>query len=132
MLQRIDKLMQKHEEEVERIEKAYQRDEALVMQELSQWMQILGNPDIDSEYRKIVQAKVNELTQKMIDKGKQRRLNAINTNGIIKAANVINRMMGFDITKVEITQVDNEREEMEQLSADELRQLINISKKDSE
>lgn len=131
MLQRIDKLMRKHEEEVERIEKAYQRDEALVMQELSQWMQILGNPEIDSEYRKIVQAKVNELTQKMIDKGKQRRLNAINTHGINECAKIINRMMGFDITKVEIAQEDNERKEMEQLSADELRQLININKKEN-
>lgn len=38
-------------------------------------------------------------------------------------------MMGFDITKVEINQVDDEREEMEKLSAEELKELINISKK---
>lgn len=37
--------------------------------------------------------------------------------------------MGFDITKVEISNVDEEREEMEKLSAEELKELINISKK---
>ena len=39
-------------------------------------------------------------------------------------------MMGFDITKVEINQVDDEREEMEKLTAEELKELINISKKE--
>ena len=130
MLKRIDKLMKKHEEEVERIEKAYKQDEALAMQELSQWMQLLSNPNIDEEYKKVVQAKVNELTQKMIDKGKQRRLNAVNTRGINECAKIINRMMGFDITKVEITNIDSEREEMEKLTVDDLKELINISKKE--
>ena len=37
--------------------------------------------------------------------------------------------MGFDITKVEIATQDEEREEMEKLTAEELKELINISKK---
>ena len=62
----------------------------------------------------------------------RKRADAVNNNGIVLAAKTLNRMFGFDITKVEVQQADTEREEMEQLSADELRQLINISKKDSE
>ena len=129
MLKRIDKLMCLHEEETARLQLAYDKDKQLVMKELSDWMKLSHVEGVDTQ---AVQAHINELTQKMIDLEKKRTLNAVNTNGIIKAANVINRMMGFDITKVEVQQVDTEREQMEQLSADELRQLINISKKDSE
>ena len=126
MLKRIDRVMQKHEEEMERIQEAYKADKQRVMEELSQWMQVLNTPNID---KKIVQEHINELTQKLIDMEKIRTLNSTNTAGILKAADRINRMMGFDITKVEITTQDTEREEMEKLSAEELRELINISKK---
>lgn len=128
MLKRFDKLMQKHEEEMERIQKAYDKDKQKTMEELSQWMQLLNNPNVDKQ---MVQIKINELTQKLIDMEKIRTLNSVNTNGIIKAGDRINRMMGFDITKVEITTQDEEREEMEKLSAEELKELINISKKEN-
>lgn len=126
MLKRFDKLMEENEKELERIKNAYEKDKALVMQELSQWMQLLNVPNVDTEG---VQARINELTQKLIDLDKVRRLNSVNMNGIIKAGDRINRMMGFDITKVEITTQDEEREEMEKLTAEELKELINISKK---
>lgn len=126
MLKRIDNVMQKHEEELERIQQAYQADKQRVMEELSQWMQVLNTPNIDT---KVVQQHINELTEKLINMEKIRTLNAVNTNSILKAADRINRMMGFDITKVEITTQDDEREEMEKLSAEELKELINISKK---
>ena len=127
MLKRIDNVMQKHEEELERIQQAYNADKQRVMEELSQWMQVLHTPNIDT---KVVQQHINELTEKLINMEKQRTLNAVNTNSILKAADRINRMMGFDITKVEITTQDDEREEMEKLSAEELKELINISKKE--
>ena len=130
MLKRIDKVMTLHEEEMERIQKAYQRDKALVMKELSQWMQLLNNEYVED--KEAVQTKINQLTQRLIDMDKLRTLNSTNTTGILKAADRINRMMGFDITKVEVTNVDTEREEMEKLSAEELRELINISKKENE
>ena len=126
MLNRIEKVMTKHEEEMERIQQAYAADKQRVMEELSQWMKVLNTPNIDT---KVVQAHINELTQKLIDMEKIRTLNSTNTSGILKAADRINRMMGFDITKVEINQVDEERDEMEKLTAEELKELINISKK---
>lgn len=128
MLKRIDNVMQKHEEELERIQQAYSADKQRVMEELSQWMNVLNTPNINKE---AVQAHINELTEKLINMEKQRTLNAVNTNSILKAADRINRMMGFDITKVEITTEDTEREEMEKLSAEELKELINISKKEN-
>ena len=127
MLKRFDKLMEKHEKELERIEEAYEKDKLLVMNQLSQWMQLLNTPNIDQQG---VQAKINELTKQLVDMDKIRRLNSVNTNGIIKAGDRINRMMGFDITKVEISTVDEEREEMEKLTVEELKELINISKKE--
>ena len=126
MLKRIDRVMTLHEEEMERIKKAYEADKQKVMEELSQWIQVLNTPNINKE---AVQMHINELTQRLIDMEKIRTLNSTNTTGILKAADRINRMMGFDITKVEITTQDEEREEMEKLTAEELRELINISKK---
>lgn len=128
MLKRIEKVMALHEEEMERIQNAYNADKQRVMEEISSWMKLLNTPNIDS---KAVQTHINELTQKLIDMEKRRTLNATNTSGILKAADRINRMMGYDITKVEIQTVDDERDEMEKLSAEELKELINISKKEN-
>lgn len=120
MLKRIDKVMQKHEEEMERIQQAYEKDKIKVMAELSEWMKLLNLEGVDREG---VQAHINELTQKLIDMDKIRTLNSVNTNGILKSADRINRMMGFDITKVEISQEDEEREEIEKLDTDKLEVL---------
>lgn len=128
MLKRIDKVMQKHEEEMDRIQQAYEADKQKVMAELQQWIKLLDVPNVDKDG---VQAHINDLSQRLIDMNKIRTLNSTNTTGILKAADRINRMMGFDITKVEIQTVDEEREEMEKLSAEELKELINISKKEN-
>lgn len=120
MLKRFDKIMTDNEKEMERIKKAYEKDKVLVMNELSQWMNILNTPNIN---REAVQAKITELTQKMIDLEKKRTLNAVNINGAIKAGDRINRMMGYDITKVEISTVDEERENMKTLSKEELKAI---------
>ena len=127
MLDRLDRVMQKHEEEMERIQEACEQEKQMVMNELSQWMQLLNTPHID---KKGVQAHINDLTQKLIDLNKRRTLNSTNTTGILKAADRINRMLGFDTTKVEITQVDSERQEMEKLTADDLKELLKLSKKE--
>lgn len=122
MLKRLDTVMQKHEEEMDRIQKAYEKDKLKVMAELQQWMKLLDVPNIDREG---VQNKINYLTQRLIDMDKIRTLNSTNTTGILKAADRINRMMGYDITKVEIQSVDEEREEMEKLSNEKLEVLAN-------
>lgn len=127
MLQRVDKLMTEHEKEMERIKNAYDKEKALIMSELSQWMQVLNTPNINQE---AVQQHINDLTRQLIDIDKVRRLNAVNTRGINECAKIINRMQGYDITKVEVTNIDSEREEMEKLSAEELKELININKKE--
>lgn len=129
MLKRIDKVMRLHEEEMQRIQDAYNADKQRVMEELSQWMKLLNQPNMDKQ---AVQAQINMLTERLIQMEKQRTLNSTNTAGILKAADRINRMMGFDITKVEITTQDTEREEMEKLSAEDLKALINISTKKEE
>lgn len=51
-------------------------------------------------------------------------------DGIYEGAKILNRMFGYDITKVEINTEDNERDEMEKLTAEELKELININKKE--
>ena len=115
---------------MERIQTAYQRDKALVMKELSQWMQLMDNEYVED--KEAVQQKINQLTKRLVDMDKVRTLNSTNTTGILKAADRINRMLGYDITKVEVSVEDSERDEMEKLTADELRQLISINKKENE
>lgn len=120
MLKRIDKVMEEHEKEMERIKNAYEKDKVLIMKELSQWMNLLSVENVDKDG---VQMKINQLTKQLIDLDKKRILNAVNTNGILKAADRINRMMGYDITKVEINTVDEERENMRTLSKEELKAI---------
>lgn len=129
MLKRLDRVMTKHEEEMDRIQQAYDLDKQRVMEQLQEWVKLLNVPNIDKDG---VQANISALTQRLIDMDKIRTLNSTNTSGILKAADRINRMMGFDITKVEISTEDTERDEMEKLTVEELKELINISKKESE
>lgn len=129
MLKRLDRVMTKHEEEMDRIQQAYDLDKQRVMEQLQEWVKLLNVPNID---RDGVQGNISALTQRLIDMDKIRTLNSTNTSGILKAADRINRMMGFDVTKVEISTEDTERDEMEKLTVEELKELINISKKEGE
>lgn len=121
--------MEMHQQDMERIEQAYQQDLDRKDYELQQWVQLLAVDNVDT---KQVQAHINQLLDEMSDLRKIRRINAVNTHGIYEGAKILNRMFGFDITKVEINQDDEEREEMEKLTAEELKQLINISNKKEE
>lgn len=120
MLKRFDKIMRDNEEEMAKMKKAYETEKMMVMNELSQWMKLL---DVENINQKGVQAKINEFRQKLIDLDKIKVLNAVNINGAIKAGDRINRMMGYDITKVEINTVDEERENMKVLSKEELKAI---------
>lgn len=44
--------------------------------------------------------------------------------GIFEGAKILNRMFGYDVTKVEVKNIDEDREELNKLSADELRKVI--------
>lgn len=50
-------------------------------------------------------------------------------DGIYEGAKILNRMFGYDITKVEIQQEDEEREEIDKLSVEDLREILKASKK---
>ena len=125
-LETINKAMEMHQQDMERIEQAYQQDLDRKDYELQQWVQLLAVDNVDTKH---VQAHINQLLDEMSDLRKKRRVNAVNTHGIYEGAKILNRMFGFDITKVEINQEDEERNEMEKLTAEELKQLISISKK---
>ena len=125
-LETINKAMEMHQQDMERIEQAYQQDLDRKDYELQQWVQLLAVDNVDTKH---VQAHINKLLDEMSDLRKKRRVNAVNTHGIYEGAKILNRMFGFDITKVEINQEDEERNEMEKLTAEELKQLISISKK---
>lgn len=125
-LETINKAMEMHQQDMERIEKAYQEDLDRKDMELQQWVNLLTVDNVDTQQ---VQRHINQILDEMSDLRKIRRINAVNTHGIYEGAKILNRMFGFDITKVEINPKDEEREEMEKLTADELKELINISKK---
>lgn len=127
-LETINKAMEMHQQDMERIEKAYQEDLDRKDMELQQWVNLLTVENVDTQR---VQNHINQILDEMSDLRKIRRINAVNTHGIYEGAKILNRMFGFDITKVEINPKDEEREEMEKLTADELKELINISKKEN-
>lgn len=125
-LNEINYVLDMNKKDMERIAEAYQQDLDRKDYELQQWVQLLTVDNVDTQQ---VKAHINQLLDEMSDIRKRRRVNAVNTNGILNAARTLNRMYGFDITKVEINPQDEEREEMEKLTAEELKQLISISKK---
>lgn len=127
-LETINKAMEMHQQDMERIEKAYQEDLDRKDLELQQWVNLLTVENVDTQR---VQNHINQILDEMSDLRKIRRINAVNTHGIYEGAKILNRMFGFDITKVEINPKDEEREEMEKLTAEELKELINISKKEN-
>ena len=125
-LNEINYVLDMNKKDMERIAEAYQQDLDRKDYELQQWVQLLTVDNVDTQK---VKAHINQLLDEMSDIRKRRRVNAVNTNGILNAARTLNRMYGFDITKVEINPEDEERNEMEKLTAEELKQLISISKK---
>ena len=126
-LETINKAIEMHQQDMERIEKAYQEDLDRKDLELQQWVSLLTVENVDTQR---VQNHINQILDEMSDMRKKRRINAVNTHGIYEGAKILNRMFGYDITKVELNPKDEEREEMEKLTADELKELINISKKE--
>lgn len=119
-LETINKAMEMHQQDMERIEKAYQEDLDRKDMELKQWVQLLNVENADT---KRIQKHINQLLDEMSDLRKVRRINAVNTHGIYEGAKILNRMFGYDITKVEIKQEDIEKDNIKQLSVEELKEL---------
>lgn len=130
-LETINKAITMHQQDMERIEKAYQEDLDRKDLELKQWVNLLTVDNVDTQR---VQNHINKILDEMSDMRKMRRINAVNTRGIYEGAKILNRMFGFDITKVEINPKDEERENMKSLSVEELKAIAyaNIDKEDTD
>lgn len=126
-LETINYVMDVNREEMERINKAYEDEIQLLnvsIMELSQQMAEEKDP------RRIygIAKQMQQLTAEIALKNKQRRTNSINVKGIFEGAKILNRMFGYDITKVEIKQEDIEKDNIKQLSVEELKELAYASR----
>ena len=129
-LETINYVMDLNKKDLERINDACQTEIELYEVKLLQKgeeMKIAatnGNVRLQLQIAKEMQD-ITETIQKL---KKQKRVNSTNIKGIYEGAKILNRMFGFDITKVEIAGKDEEREEMEKLTVDELKALISTNK----
>lgn len=128
-LETINMVMEMNKEDMIRINETYDEELEAKYNELEEWIALLKVPGIDE---KGVNKKIDKIKQDIANLKKQRRVNSVNTRGIYDGAKLLNRMFGLDITKVEIKQTDNnDKQEINKLSAEELRQIINISEKEN-
>ena len=123
-LETINYVMDMNRQDIERIAEACQTEidlyEAKLIAKGQEMMNANGNPRLQIQVAKEMQD-ITETIQKL---KKQKRVNSVNIHGIFEGARILNRMFGYDITKVEIANADEEREEMEKLTVDELRALV--------
>ena len=119
-LNEINYVLDMNKQDMIRINEAVDNEIAMKEAELKEWVNLLTVPNIDMQ---AVQKKIKNLMAEINSIKQRRRVNAVNTNGILNAAKVLNRMYGLDITKVEISEKDEEREEMEKLSVEELKAI---------
>lgn len=129
-LETINYVMDMNKKDMERIDRAYEDEIQLLNAQIMECSQAMAQ---ETDPRKIysIAKQMQELTAEIALRNKQRRTNSTNARGIYEGAKILNRMFGYDITKVEVSTEDTERDEMEKLSVDELKELINISKKEN-
>ena len=128
-LETINYVMDMNRKDMERIEQAYEDEIQILNAQIMECSQAMAQETNPQKIYSIAK-QMQELTAEIALRNKQRRTNSTNARGIYEGAKILNRMFGCDITKVEISNTDEEREEMEKLSAEELKELINISKKE--
>lgn len=130
-LETINYVMEMNQKDIERINEAFNTEidlkEAKILelgQEMAQCQSIKELANLSK--------RMQNLTEEIAKLKKQRRTSGTNVRGIYEGAKLLNRMFGFDITKVEITQDDEERNNMKALSKEELKAIAyaNIKKKD--
>ena len=121
--------MDMNRKDMERIEQAYEDEIQILNAQIMECSKAMAQETNPQKIYSIAK-QIQELTAEIALRNKQRRTNSTNARGIYEGAKLLNRMFGCDITKVEISNTDEEREEMEKLSAEELKELINISKKE--
>lgn len=124
-LETINKVIEYNAEDMERINNAYIRERQQYEAELVQLANVLTVTDkTDSNVNKdAIITRMKEVNDRIAQLDKQPRVNKTNISGILEASKVLNRMFGFDITKVEINSEDEERENMKALSKEELKAI---------
>ena len=127
-LETINYVMDLNRKDLERIEQAYQTEVDLLNSQLLQLSAQMAQEQDPMQVFRIAK-QMQEITADIAEKNKQKRVNATNIKGVFEGAKILNRMFGYDITKVEIKQDDEERDEIEKLTADELKAILNASKK---
>lgn len=130
-LNEINYVLDINKKDIERMVYAYEEDLQRKELELQKWVQLLTVENIDTNR---VQSHINQILDDMSDIRKKRRVSGINTAGILNAAKLLNRMYGFDTTKVEVNPENEERKNMEKLSVEELKAIAyaNINGSDAE
>lgn len=119
-LETINRVIQLNNEDMERINNAYIRERQEQEAELVRLATLMTMEDID---KNAVIEKMRQVNERIVYLDKQPRINKTNVAGILESAKVLNRMFGLDITKVEINNSDDERENMKSLSKEELKAI---------
>lgn len=122
-LEEINYILDINRQDIERISKAYDEDISLKLIKLESLNAQLDNEDLDDKERSKIESDIELLVNRIVGLKKQRRVNSVNINGILNAAKVLNRMFGYDITRVEVEAVDLDREKLKQLTVEELKAL---------
>ena len=116
-LETINYVMDMNRKDMERIEQAYEDEIQILNAQIMECSQAMAQETNPQKIYSIAK-QIQELTAEIALRNKQRRTNSTNARGIYEGAKLLNRMFGCDITKVEISNTDEEREEMEKLSED--------------
>lgn len=125
-LNEINYVLEINKKDIQRQQEGYDEELSLKEQELKEWVNLLTLPNIDKDgVNKHIKALIKEITYLK----QRRRVSSVNTTGILNAAKVLNRMYGYDVTKVEIKPEDTSRSKLKELSVDELRALAYSNKK---
>lgn len=122
-LEEINYILDINRKDIDRISQAYDEDISLQLAKLESLGTRLETEDLDDKERADIEKSIELAANKIISLKKQRRVNSVNINGILNAAKVLNRMFGYDITRVEVEAVDLDREKLKQLTVEELKAL---------
>ena len=120
-LETINYVMDMNRADMERISEAYERERQEAEAELVRLAELMTIENIDKN--KVVQ-EMKKVNEKIARLDKERRTNSTNIKGIFEGAKILNRMFGFDITKVEVKNVDEDKEELNKLNAEELKAIL--------
>lgn len=130
-LNEINYVLEMNKKDIERMNEGYETEIDIKQKELMEYVKLLSIPNIDT---KDVSTKILDITNEIAVLKQKRRTSGVNTAGILNAAKLLNRMYGYDITKVEVNPEDEERENMEKLSVEELKAIAytNINRSNTE